>query len=55
MKYTIDIKDEDIKSLIDSMIRDGVYNHVKEHHPDILSVVEREIRETLCNTTVDDK
>ena len=55
MKYTINFEDEDIKSLIDSMIKDGVYEHVKKHHPNILSVVKKEIRETLHNTSSDNK
>lgn len=55
MKYTINFEDEDIKSLIDSMIKDGVYTYVKKHHPDILSVVKKEIRETLYNTGPDNK
>lgn len=55
MKYTINFEDEDIKSLIDSMIKDGVYEYVKKHHPDILSVVKKEIRETLYNTAPDNK
>ena len=55
MKYTINIEDQDVELIIENMLKDRLYQHVTQHHPDLLQQIKKELQETLLNTEINDK
>lgn len=55
MKYTINIEDRDVRTIIENMLKERVYQHVTQHHPDLLQQIKKELQETLLNAELDNK
>lgn len=55
MKYTINIEDQDVELIIENMLKERVYQHVTQHHPDLLQQIKKELQETLLNAEINDK
>ena len=55
MKYTINIEDRDVHTIIENMLKERVYQHVTQHHPGLLQQIKKELQETLLNAELDNK